>query len=161
MLSETLITLAASGGTAVVQAAGTDAWSSFRQAVARWFGLGDAARERAELERLDRTAGEVEVAGDDSERVTSRQEAAWQARFEMVLESQDASGQERMADALRSLLSEHAPASRGGVASASGSGQAVGGNVTLRADLGSVAALRVRDVHLGSPSQPGTEQGRP
>ncbi|MBB5932722.1 hypothetical protein FHS34_008242 [Streptomyces echinatus] len=34
MLEEELATLAAAGGTAVVQAAGTDAWNGFRQAVA-------------------------------------------------------------------------------------------------------------------------------
>jgi hypothetical protein len=59
MLEQALTALAAAGGTAVVQAAGTDAWTGLRQAVARWFGRGDRQRERVELERLDRTAGEL------------------------------------------------------------------------------------------------------
>jgi hypothetical protein len=48
MLVETLAALAAAGGAAVVQAAGTDAWNGFRQAVARWFARGDAQREQAD-----------------------------------------------------------------------------------------------------------------
>ena len=48
MLDQALTALAASGGTALAQAARTDAWTSLRQELARWFGRGDAQREQAE-----------------------------------------------------------------------------------------------------------------
>jgi hypothetical protein len=53
LLSDALVALAAAGGTAVVQAAGTDLRADFRERVATWFGRGDAEREHAELERLN------------------------------------------------------------------------------------------------------------
>jgi hypothetical protein len=56
MLTEALTALAAAGGTAVVQAAGKDAWTGFRGRVAKWFARGDTGREQVALERLDRTA---------------------------------------------------------------------------------------------------------
>jgi hypothetical protein len=87
MQVETLTALAAAGGTAVVQAAGTDAWTGFRQAVARWFGRGDAQREQAELERLDQTAAALETADPtQADRVRISSEAAWHARIEAALE---------------------------------------------------------------------------
>ncbi|MER5419040.1 hypothetical protein [Streptosporangium roseum] len=63
---------------------------------------------------------------------------------------------EEAARTLRALLDAHAPA--GGVA-ATGDGQAVGGNVDIRADRGSAAALRMRDVTIGTPPKPGPQQG--
>ncbi|MFE9727943.1 hypothetical protein ACFYQ5_31375 [Streptomyces sp. NPDC005794] len=51
--------LAAAGGTAVVEAASTDAWAGLRQQLSRWFGRGNTQCESAELEHLDRTAGEL------------------------------------------------------------------------------------------------------
>ncbi|MFF9378900.1 hypothetical protein ACF1BB_30840, partial [Streptomyces griseoluteus] len=76
MLSEAMVALAAAGGTAVVQAAGTDAWTEVRQQVARWFSRGNPQRETAELERLDQTAGELEAAQPtEVERARIRQEA--------------------------------------------------------------------------------------
>ena len=139
MLAEALITLAASGGTAVVQAAGTDAWNGLREAVARWFGRGDEAREHAELERLDRTAIDLGTAAPgEMERVRSRQEAAWQARFEILLESLDEPQRGRLAAALQDLLAQHLPETRG--VSVGADGVAVGGNITNTAAQGSIAA---------------------
>ena len=160
MLAEALAALALAGGTAVVQAAGTDGWASFRQAVARWFGCGDESRERAELERLDRTAAELEAAGpSEVERVRARGEASWQARFEMLLEGLDEAGRERSATALRQLLAQHAPAAAGGVSAGAG-GVAAGGNITNRAEGGSIAAGVIHGgAHLGGPSQPDPAQG--
>ena len=63
MLAEALTALAAAGGTAVVQAAGTDAWTGFRARVAKWFARGDTGREQVALERLDRTAAALGAAG--------------------------------------------------------------------------------------------------
>lgn len=103
MLVETLTALALSGGTAVVQAAGTDAWQGLRRRVRDLFARGDAARADAELERLDHTAEILSSAnGSSTERL--RQEGVWQGRFEALLESLDGPNQERAAEQLREML---------------------------------------------------------
>ncbi len=156
MLSEAMTALAAAGGTAVVQAAGTDAWTGVRQQVARWFGRGNPQREHAELERLDQTAGELETARPaELERVRIRQAAAWQGRIEALLESLEDIERARVVDELRTLLAQQT--SHRSV-SADQSGLAVGGNVDVRADHGSAAAVTMGSVTLGNPSQPGPHQ---
>ena len=96
MLAEALTALAAAGGTAVVQAAGKDAWTGFRARVAKWFARGDAEREQVALERLDRTAAALEAAGPgEVERVRAGQEASWQTMFEILLEGLDGEEQQR------------------------------------------------------------------
>jgi hypothetical protein len=60
MLPEILVGLAASGGTAVVQAAGTDAWSGTKARVARLLGRG-GQREEAVLQRLEFSPAAVAV----------------------------------------------------------------------------------------------------
>lgn len=103
MLVEALTALALAGGTAVVQAAGTDAWKGLRQRIGDLFGRGDAARAAAELERLDHTVQRLSSASDGgAERL--RQEGLWQGRFEALLEGLDAPGQERAAEQLRELV---------------------------------------------------------
>ena len=93
MLAEALTAVAAAGGTAVVQAAGTDAWTGFRSRVAKWFARGDAGREQVALERLDQAAAALEAAGPgEVEWVRAVQEASWQARFEILLEGLDGRG---------------------------------------------------------------------
>ncbi|MCX4776104.1 hypothetical protein [Streptomyces sp. NBC_01264] len=162
MLAEGLTALAAAGGAAVVQAAGTSAWEGLQHAVAGWFGRGDGERERVELERLDRCAAELEDArpGDEAERVTIIQQSAWQTRFEQALENLDDAERERAARALRAVLDAQPPAQppAPGI-SQSGDGQIVGGNLDIRADNGSAAALRMRDVTIGIPPRPGPHQG--
>ncbi|GCB52011.1 hypothetical protein [Streptomyces sp. NL15-2K] len=156
MLSEAMAALAAAGGTAVVQAAGTDAWTEMRQQVARWFGRGNPQREHAELERLDQTAAELEAARPaEVERVRIRQEAAWQGRIEALLESLEDIERARVVDELRTLLAQQT--SHRSV-SAGQSGLAVGGDVHVRADHGSAAAVSMGNVTLGNPSQPGPHQ---
>ncbi|THA33719.1 hypothetical protein E6W17_30960 [Streptomyces sp. A1547] len=161
MLTEALVALAAAGGTAVVQAAGTSAWQGFQQAVARWFGAGDEEREHATLERLDSSANVLAATGrsadgGETERVRVAQQAMWQARFEMALESLSAPDREEAAEALRILTVGLAVP--GGV-SASGGAVAVGGNVTIRADNGATAAWHMGTVTQGSPPPPGPQQG--
>ncbi|MFF2813193.1 hypothetical protein ACFVT2_39735 [Streptomyces sp. NPDC058000] len=157
MLEQALETLAAAGGTAVVQAAGTDAWTGLRQAVARWFGRGDAHRERAELERLDQAASELENAeGAGAERVRVRQGAAWQTRIEALLESLDVPERTQAAEELSAVLAQHTP---NGGASAGNGGQAVAGDVRIQANNGSAAAWNMGNVTLGNPPQPGPHQG--
>jgi hypothetical protein len=148
MLVETLTALAAAGGTAVVQAAGTDAWAGFRQAVARWFGRGDTQREQAELERLDQTAAALETADPTQvERVRISSEAAWHARIEAALERLDEPERDQAADQLRTLLVDHVP----GVAVTAGpGGVAAGGNLDIRAEQGSIAAAVIQgDAQIG------------
>ncbi|MFJ9683537.1 hypothetical protein ACIRP2_36675 [Streptomyces sp. NPDC101194] len=155
MLEQELASLAVAGGTAVAQAVGTDAWTSLRQAVAHWFGRGDARREQAELERLDQSAGELQTAGGDAaQRARIRLEAAWQTRIEILLESMDEADRILAADQLRSLLT-HVP---GTEVSAGDDSVAVGGNVHIEADNSSAAAWSMGDVTLGNPSQPGPRQ---
>ncbi|MGK5451231.1 hypothetical protein [Streptomyces radiopugnans] len=154
MLEQALAALAAAGGTAVVQAAGTEAWTAVREAVARWFGRGDEQRERAELERLDRAADELAgAAGAELARV--RQEAAWQARFENLLESAGGDERARLAEELRALLERHSPA---GGASVGRDGMAVGGDVHVRADGGVAGGVIHGGAHV-HPRPPGPAQG--
>ncbi|MFF0740228.1 hypothetical protein ACFYVL_07485 [Streptomyces sp. NPDC004111] len=156
MLSEAMTALAAAGGTAVVQAAGTDAWAGVRQQVARWFGRGDQRRENAELERLDQTAGELATAGpSEVERVRVRQEAAWQVRIETLLEGLEDNKREQVSDELRTVLAPRVPDS--GVSAGQG-GLAVGGDVKVQADHGSAAAVTMGTVHVGNPPRPGPHQ---
>ncbi|MGC0334191.1 hypothetical protein RKD23_007181 [Streptomyces sp. SAI-170] len=156
MLPEALTALAAAGGTAVVQAAGTNAWEGFRQAVARWFGRGDDDRERVELERLDRSAAELTAVSEGgADRLRLRQEAVWQTRFEQLLEALPEAEREQAAAALRALLAERTPTS---AVSAGDGGLAVGGDVRIHADHGSVAGGVIQgDIHLGNPSRPGPD----
>lgn len=116
MLAEALVALAAAGGTAVAQAAGTDAWETLRQRVARLLGRGSPERERAELERLDRTAASVEAAGEgEAELVLVGQEASWRTRFETLLEDAGDAERQEIATALREVVEQarHAQAARG------------------------------------------------
>ncbi|MFF7231806.1 hypothetical protein [Streptomyces sioyaensis] len=111
MRPETLTALAAAAGIAVVQAAGSDAWEGLRGRLARWFGRGDAERERGALERLDRSAADVAAASPDTvDRVRTRHEAGWQTHIETFLEDLDDEQRDQAAAQLRQLLSEAAPA---------------------------------------------------
>jgi hypothetical protein len=103
-LVEALTALALAGGSAVVRAAGTDAWNGLRRRIGDLFARGDAARAAAELERLDHTAQALDSAGDiATERL--RQEGLWQGRLEALLERLEAPEQERAAQQLQELLS--------------------------------------------------------
>ncbi|MFG2296277.1 hypothetical protein [Streptomyces sp. NPDC048603] len=124
--------------------------------MARWFGRGNPQREHAELERLDQTAGELEAARPaEMERMRIRQEAAWQGRIEALLEGLEDIERDRVVDELRTLLAQQT--SHRSV-SAGQSGLAVGGNVHVRSDHGSAAAVTMGNVTLGNPSQPGPHQ---
>jgi hypothetical protein len=157
MLAEGMAALAAAGGVAVVQAAGTSAWQGLQQSVARWFARGDGERERVELERLDQSAAALDTAQEDERAgVRSGQQGAWQARFEQALENLSDSEREEAAEILRALLRTHAP---GDGAAAPAHGPTISGNVDIRADHGSAAAVQMRDVTVGTPPQPGPQQG--
>ncbi|MFG2895948.1 hypothetical protein ACGFZH_02640 [Streptomyces zaomyceticus] len=161
MLEQALVALAGMGGAAVVQAAGTDAWTGLRQALAQWFGRGDEESRRAELQRLDRTAAELAVAREDggttSEHARVEHEAVWRFRIEDLLGGLPEDERDAVAEALRGLLRHHAPP--GPVTTGTG-GIAARGDVRIRADRGSVAAGVVNgDVNLSVPPAPDPTQG--
>ncbi|MCM2391874.1 hypothetical protein [Streptomyces albipurpureus] len=122
LLGQALPALAAAGGAAVVQAAGTDVWTAFRARVARLFGRGDTARESAELERLDRTHDALAPGGPGEGAVRDRmvQEGVWQARFETLLEDLDDTDRERVAGELQALIVLAASVPGGVVAAGTG-----------------------------------------
>ncbi|MFF8479120.1 hypothetical protein [Streptomyces sp. NPDC015414] len=154
MSTEALAALAAAGGTAVVQAAGTDVWATVRQSVARLLGRGDAQQEAAELSRLDQMHAVLAAEGD---RVghRARWEAVWQTRLEVVLEALDAQERATVAAQLAEVISQ-AQSARGGVHAAPG-GVAAGGDVRIAAEGGSVAGAVVRvegGVQMTAPFSP-------
>ncbi|MFB7831148.1 MULTISPECIES: hypothetical protein [unclassified Streptomyces] len=161
MLEQALVALAGMGGAAVVQAAGTDAWTGLRQALAQWFGRGDEPSRGAALERLDRTAAELAVAREDgestAERVCVGQDAVWRSRIEELLQGLREDERDEAAEALRGLLRRHAPAD----SLTTGTGGIVAqGDVRVQADRGSVAAGVVNgDVNLSVPPAPDPTRG--
>ncbi|MFE4968053.1 hypothetical protein [Streptomyces sp. NPDC056660] len=158
MLDHALAELAAAGSTAVVQAAGTEAWAGLRQTMARWFGRSDGRREQEELERLDQTAAALQITGAaEAERTRIRQEAAWQARIALLFEGLEDAERGQAADDLRALLAQHAPRDP---VSAEPGGVAAGGNVDIRAEGNSIAAGVIHGgARLGSPSTPVPPRG--
>ncbi|MGP3971652.1 hypothetical protein [Streptomyces sp. 6N223] len=150
MLPEALTALSAAGGAAVVQAAGSDAWATFRARLARWFGQGDEGRERAELERLDQTAAALDGA---DERLRIRQEAAWQTRIEALLEHLTVRERYELANALLDLIPEDQRAGHAerlaeeAARVAAPGGIAVGGDLSVHAEGNSSVAAGV--IHGG------------
>ncbi|MEW1719333.1 hypothetical protein [Streptomyces sp. NPDC093109] len=169
VLAESMVALAAAGGGAIVQAAGTDAWTVVRERIARLVGRGDAERQRAELTRLDQTSAdltasagpEAEADADvdaeaDAEHRRVRWEGVWQARLELLLEALAQDDRRRAAAELQAvvgLVRPAAPAGPGRTTAGAG-GLAAGGDVSVTAEDGSVAGGVVRvegGVHLAAP----------
>ncbi len=139
MLDEALAALAAAGGTAVVQAAGTDAWIGFRTRMARLLGRGDNQRERAELARLDQTAASLaEASPSDAERLRLHHEVAWQTRLEILLEGLTIAERIRFADELRDLINSACDAI--GSVNSGASGITVGRNLLIESRDRSISA---------------------
>jgi hypothetical protein len=156
---ESLTALAAAGGNAVMQAAGTDAWESFRKRVARIFGRGDTEREHAELERLGRTMAVLKEAAEaELPRALERQAGLWEARFEELLEGSDQLTRKQIADELRLLLAEQlfSPVSP---TSAGPGGIAAGRDIKIVGGRDSVAAGIINGDVLGTPRKPAPSQG--
>ncbi|GAA2624770.1 MULTISPECIES: hypothetical protein [Streptomyces] len=112
MLDEAMVALAASAGSGVVQAAGTDAWLALRNRLARLFGRGDRRQETVQLERLDRTEAELTAAGQDGDEQRTRLGAAWRTRTEDLLEQLEPEERAAAVAELRALLDEAAQAAR-------------------------------------------------
>ncbi|GAA2753220.1 hypothetical protein [Kitasatospora cinereorecta] len=157
MLVEALAALATAGGTAVVQAIGTDAWEAVRERIARLFGRHEDRQAQLALERLDQTAGAVEQADPDrAEHVRTRQEAAWQSRFEDLLESLNEAERMQAASELRELVEL---ARTAGSVSAGDSGLAAGRDIEVHAENHAVAGGVIRgSVHMGNPPTAGADE---
>ncbi|WP_330336970.1 hypothetical protein [Streptomyces sp. NBC_00557] len=161
MLAETLTALAAAGGAAVVQAAGTDAWSGFRQGMARLIGQGDPERERDAARQLERTAALLAAEqGDDQARMLRQveQNGVWRGRLESLLETLDDARRRQAAADLRALLQTHAEPAGG--ASAPG-GVAANRDVTIRAEApnGVATGLNYGGFVFSVPQLPDPHQG--
>ncbi|MFP3991742.1 hypothetical protein U9R90_34305 [Streptomyces sp. E11-3] len=81
-------------------------------------------------------------------------------RLELALEDaaeHDTGFAEALDEAVKKL--QAASAQTGGGVSATSDGQAVGGNVEIQAEGGSVAALRTGDVSITNPPKPGPYKG--
>lgn len=103
MLTEAMLALATAGGTAVVQAAGTEAWGSVSEGVARIFRrrAGDGAEDGAQRE-LERTA--LVLASDEADG-SSRQASLWGQRFAILLSDADEQSRQQAEAELRQLIS--------------------------------------------------------
>ncbi|MFG2824456.1 hypothetical protein ACGFX4_34130 [Kitasatospora sp. NPDC048365] len=109
-----MLTLAASVGSGVVQAAGSDTWAVFRSRLARLLGRADRRLESVQLERLDHAAERLAAAGPagsgELERTRGETVAAWRTRTVDLLQELDAQERARLAAALQALLDDLAPA---------------------------------------------------
>jgi hypothetical protein len=154
MLPEILVGLAASGGTAVVTAAGTDAWVGTKTRVAQLLGR-DGQREEAVLRRLDQTAADLEQASTEDaqgvlEQVRGAQSQSWETRFTDLLQDLPEPERDEAIAELRSLVEHVQQHSPGSGASAGTGGLAVAGDVNIRATSGSMAAGVVHGgMHMG------------
>jgi hypothetical protein len=169
MLSEILVALAASGGTAVVTAAGTDAWIETRTTVARLLGR-DGQREEVVLQRLDQTAADLARAAagadadTDAERVLVRMRAdqagSWTTRFRDLLQDLPERERNEAARELESLVEHVRRHGPGSGASAGTGGVAANGDVIIEATGGSVAAgvMHVQGGLHVDPPRPGAAQ---
>ncbi|MBT2509419.1 hypothetical protein J7I98_26770 [Streptomyces sp. ISL-98] len=107
MLPETLTAVASMAGTAVVRAAGTDAWTNFRGRFSRTLGRGEEQAANGELARLDRTAAELASADPaEADAVRAYQAGVWCTRVELALENLEESQRETFAAELRAAAEE-------------------------------------------------------
>lgn len=159
MLNEALTAVAAAGGTAVVQAAGTDVWTVIRSRVAALLGRDDAAEQTA-LARLDRTLVEIQESHRPDDVQRARLVGVWRTRFEDFLEDLPTEDRENAAQALRDIAALGALGESN--TSAGDRGLAVGGDLHVQAERGSVASgvLNVEGgLSLANPPFPETGRG--
>ncbi|MFE3476562.1 hypothetical protein [Streptomyces sp. B27] len=103
MLTESLLALAAAGGTAVAQAAGTEAWGTVSEGVARMFRRRSGRGSEDEVLRdLEGTA--LVRAADDAEG-SRRRASLWQRHFAALLSDADDQVRQQAETELRHLIS--------------------------------------------------------
>jgi hypothetical protein len=155
VLEEALAALAATGGSALVQAATTDAWEKAKAGFARLLGRSDERRTEVIEGRLESTRAElVPLTGAELTRARDTQAAVWTTRLRDALEEDPDS-----AELLRSVLDELATS---GVSVETGArGMAVGGDVVQVATSGGVTAGVINGSVTTSPNppQPAADQG--
>jgi hypothetical protein len=142
----------------LLQALKAGTGEGIKAAVARWFSRGDDDAEQTVLSRLDRTADVLGAApeGPEGEGVLNSQHERWVGRFEDAYSDWDGDQQAVALEELRSLLEEHARAA--GAQSGDG-GVSVAGNMSIKAEGGSIAAAIINGgASIGSPSQPTSSQ---
>ena len=102
MLTEALMALASTGGTALVTAMVTDSWEEIRGRFARLFGRGDAGQVKAAADRLEQSRAALAGLSDsDAERARAEQVVVWRTRLGDLLEQDPGVEQE-----LRALVAE-------------------------------------------------------
>ncbi|MFJ8695833.1 hypothetical protein [Streptomyces roseolilacinus] len=154
VVPEAVAAVAAMGGAAVVQAAGTDAWGGVRSRLARWLGRGDGERERAETRRLDAAAAVLRATADVPEVAGERrrqEEAHWRDRFLETLadlSDDDLAEVRRELGALLRHLAEDRPEGAGGA------GIHVKGNVFSGIQTLHIGNSTVRHEHGSPESRP-------
>lgn len=158
-MAESIAVLAAAGGAAVVQAAGTDAWAAVSGHMRELFIRQRDGRSEPGLMLLDRMAAELSTAQAAADRLRAR--AQWEEVWRRYLEAwlEGLAGAERTA-ALREL--QEVVVAGGGPAREAGRVQARR-DIVVRAENGSVAggALQVEGgIHLSGPFSPPPEAGR-
>lgn len=150
MLAEALAALAAAGGTALVEAATTDAWTKAKAGFARVLGRGDEERTAVVEGRLERTRAELASStGEELERARNAHSAQWTTRLRDALEEHPESAQP-----LGEVLDELAAA---GVAVSAATGDhsmVVGRDVSNVATSGGIAAGVVHGNLSTSPHPP-------
>ncbi|MGW4406723.1 hypothetical protein ACWEJ6_22035 [Nonomuraea sp. NPDC004702] len=153
-MDDILIALATAAGTSVVEAAGTSSWQAFQQALARWFGRGNAVAEQNTQARLERTASALASGANDVAEAKIGEQAAWRALVEAALEGMEPRERETAVAELRQLLDLHAP----GGASAGTEGIAVAGDINVNAHGQAIAAVKIGTVSIGRPQTPDASQ---
>ncbi|WP_410646460.1 hypothetical protein [Amycolatopsis sp. cmx-4-54] len=156
MLEEALVALAAAGGTALVEAAATDAWTKTKERFARFLGRGDQQQALVVEGRLERTHTELlPLTGAELQRAREVRATEWATRLRDVLEEHPES-----ADELRGVV-EQSKADGVSVTAVTGDHSVVvGGDSTTSATSGGVAAQVIHGnvSTSGNPPQPGTDQ---
>src|SRR5215207_345905 len=112
MLAETLMTLAAAGGTTLVGAMATDAWAAARDGVARLFGRAGADQQSVTEHQLAEDADTLARVGE-AEREQVRQELVpvWRRRLVRLLEEHpDAAIEAELRDLVARVQSALPPA---------------------------------------------------
>jgi hypothetical protein len=87
VLEETLITLASTGGTALVTAMVTDGWEGIKARIARVIGRGRSAEVEAANARLEQSRIALQgLTGKELERAQAEQQVIWRTRLSDLLE---------------------------------------------------------------------------
>lgn len=145
-----LLALAALAAQTVVAAASTDAWQEAKRGFARLLGRGDHNKTDLTERRLEDTREQLAGApGPERDQARAQLEAAWQARLaDFLEENPDVAGDlQAFVEQIRAKLPV--------AASATGHSVAAGGDISITASGGGVAAGTIDGNVTLNPTQPG------